>query len=122
MREFDGKGSASAPPIKVPEIPERTLEQRQQDAIAEAQRHVSFADHWLSDVRRVQDPREWKAKHVRLEEQLVTSAAAFEKAKELDADADTLGLLQTRIATLRRAAAEAKPPKEAELALESEIY
>lgn len=52
MREFDGEGSSSGPPIKVPEIPERTREQQQQDVIAETQRHVSFADYWLPIVRR----------------------------------------------------------------------
>jgi len=121
MREFDAKGSSSLPPIKVPAIPEQTKEQKQQDAIAETQRHLDFAVYQLEGIQHAQDPRVWEAKHVRLQEEITTSTAALEKAQELQVDSDTLTALQTRLTKLRRAAAEAKPPERSELALEPEI-
>jgi len=122
MREFDGRGSSSAPPIKVPEVRERSLEQKQQDVIAEAQRHLDFAAYQLEDVQRTKDPRVWQAKHKGLQEEISKSTEALENAKHLHVDADTLTALQSRITTLGDAAAEVKPPERSELALESEIY
>ena len=72
MRELDGTGSSSAPPIKAPELPDRTHEQEQHDAIAETQRHLNWADYQLTDVEHAHDPRGWEAKHARLQKQIAT--------------------------------------------------
>jgi len=66
MRELDGSGPSSAPPLKAPEIRARTLEQGRQDAIAETQRHVNFANRRLEEVKRAHDPRVWEANRARL--------------------------------------------------------
>src|SRR5512140_4007752 len=58
MREFEGKGSSSLPPIKVPAIPEQTQEQKQQDAIAKTQRHLDFAVYQFEGIQRAHDPRD----------------------------------------------------------------
>jgi hypothetical protein len=121
MREFDGNGSSSAPPITAAELPEQTHEQKQQDAIAEVQRQLMFADHQLEGVQRAHDVRAWDANHTRLQAQIATSIEALEKAQRLEVDAGTLTAWQTRLATLREAAAAAKPPERAALALEAEI-
>lgn len=122
MREFEGNGSSSAPPIKAPELPERTHEQKQQDAIAETQRRLNFAYHQLEAVQRAHDLRGWETNYTRLQDEIASSTTALEKANELQVDAGTLTALQTRIITLSQAATAAKPPKQPELPLESEIY
>ena len=121
VREFDGNGSSSALPLKAPEIPERTLAQRQQDVVAEIQRQLNLADHQLESVQRARDLRAWEASYTRLEQEIATSAEALENARQLQIDADTLTAWQTGITALRREAAAVRPPRQPELALESEI-
>jgi hypothetical protein len=121
VREFDGNGSSSAAPVKAPEIPARTHAQRQQEAIAETQRRLNFAAHQLEGVQRARDVEAWEASHTRLEQEIATSAEALENARLLQVDDDTLAAWQTRMTTLRRAAAAARPPEQPALALESEI-
>src|SRR3954467_14608348 len=114
MGEFDTSRtrdiSGPSPAHREPQHHVTTAPERQQQALAEAERDVDASEHNVNELARTSDPRAWESRRAEAQRALASSKDALEKAKQEQAAPAAVDKLEQRIATLSHTLADAKAP------------